>query len=107
MLKRSAGRDLYPEIAPYDSGHLELDDIHAMYYEQSGNPKGVPAVFLHGGPGGGASPHHRHLFDPAHYRIVIFDQRGSGRSKPLGEIRNNRTPLLIEDINTPRPEAGI
>jgi proline iminopeptidase len=107
MIRRSPGRDLYPEIAPYEIGFLKLDDIHAMYFEQSGNPSGVPVVFLHGGPGGGAGPHHRQLFDPQHYRIVIFDQRGSGRSKPLGEIRNNTTPLLIEDIETLRRHLGI
>jgi pimeloyl-ACP methyl ester carboxylesterase len=106
-IRRSPGRDLYPEIASYESNTLQLDDIHAMYYEQSGNPQGVPVVFLHGGPGGGAAPHHRQLFDPQHYRIVIFDQRGSGRSKPLGEIGNNTTPLLIEDIETLRRHLGI
>ncbi|HVM84267.1 MAG TPA: prolyl aminopeptidase [Candidatus Binatia bacterium] len=104
---RRKGRDLYPEIAPYQSGMLPLDDIHTMYFEQSGNPDGVPVVFLHGGPGGGAGPMHRRMFDPAHYRIVIFDQRGAGRSKPLGEIRNNTTPLLIEDIETLRRHLGI
>jgi proline iminopeptidase len=107
MINRSAGRDLYPEIAPFDTGNLKLDDIHTMYYEQSGNPDGVPVVFLHGGPGAGASPQHRRWFDPAHYRIVIFDQRGAGRSTPLGEIRNNTTPLLIEDIETLRRHLGI
>ncbi|HVZ00603.1 MAG TPA: prolyl aminopeptidase [Dongiaceae bacterium] len=107
MIRRSPGRDLYPEIAAYDSGYLKLDDIHTMYFEQSGNPGGVPVVFLHGGPGGGAAPHHRRLFDPKHYRIVIFDQRGAGRSKPLGEIRSNTTPLLIADIETLRRHLGI
>lgn len=107
MIPHSKGRELYPEIEPYEVGTLKLDDIHTMYYEQSGNPRGVPVVFLHGGPGGGAAPHHRRLFDPTHYRIVIFDQRGSGRSTPLGEIRNNTTPLLIEDIETLRRRIGI
>ena len=102
-----AGKDLYPEIEAFDSGILTLDDPHQMYYEQSGNPNGVPVVFLHGGPGAGANPTHRRFFDPAYYRIVIFDQRGSGRSKPLGEIRNNTTPHLIADIETLRRHLGI
>ncbi len=98
---------LYPEIEPYESGMLALDGRHRMYYEQSGNPQGVPVVFLHGGPGAGASPAHRRFFDPAHYRIVIFDQRGAGRSTPLGEITDNTTPLLIADIETLREHLGI
>ena len=98
---------LYPEIEPYDSGMLPLDGRHRMYYEQSGNPQGVPVVFLHGGPGAGASPAHRRFFDPAHYRIVIFDQRGAGRSTPLGEITDNTTPQLIADIETLRERLGI
>lgn len=102
-----AGKDLYPEIDAYDSGMLALDDLHQMYYEQSGNPKGAPVVFLHGGPGAGANPTHRRFFDPSHYRIVIFDQRGSGRSKPLGEIRNNTTPHLVGDIERLRQHLGI
>jgi proline iminopeptidase len=90
--------DLYPEIEPYDSGMLDLDGRHKMYWEQVGNPKGVPVVFLHGGPGSGCGPAHRRFFDPAHYRIVLFDQRGSGRSKPLGETIDNTTPHLVADI---------
>ncbi|HEX2580690.1 MAG TPA: prolyl aminopeptidase [Dongiaceae bacterium] len=100
-------RDLYPEIEPYDSGRLPLDDLHTMYYEQSGNPQGVPVVFLHGGPGAGANPGHRRFFDPSFYRIVIFDQRGSGRSTPLGSTVRNTTPLLIEDIERLRAHLGI
>src|SRR5262245_14882319 len=96
--KESNLHDLYPAIEPFDVGTLRLDDIHEMYYEQSGNPAGVPVVFLHGGPGAGANSTHRRFFDPKHYCIVIFDQRGSGRSKPRGETRNNTTPLLIQDI---------
>lgn len=98
---------LYPEIEPYDSGMLALDGRHRMYHEQSGNPQGVPVVFLHGGPGAGASPAHRRFFDPAHYRIVIFDQRGAGLSTPLGEITDNTTPRLIADIETLREHLGI
>jgi proline iminopeptidase len=105
--EKRAARELYPEIEPYAAGELPLDGIHTMYFEQSGNPGGAPVVFLHGGPGGGAGPLHRRLFDPAHYRIVIFDQRGAGRSKPLGEIRNNTTPLLIADIESLRRHLGI
>ena len=71
---------LFPAIEPYMSGYLDLDSPHRMYYEQSGNPRGVPVVFLHGGPGAGASPVHRQFFDPAFYRIVVLDQRGAGRS---------------------------
>jgi proline iminopeptidase len=102
-----ASKDLYPEIAPYDTGMLSLDGLHQMYYEQSGNPKGVPVVFLHGGPGAGANATHRRFFDPAFYRIVIYDQRGAGRSRPLGEIRDNTTPLLVADIEQLRRHLGI
>ena len=70
---------LYPEIQPYQQGFLPLDITHTMYWEESGNPNGVPVVFLHGGPGAGSSPAHRRFFDPSYYRIVIYDQRGSGR----------------------------
>ena len=100
-------RDLYPAIEPYATQRLRVDDIHDLYIEQSGNPDGVPVVFLHGGPGGGCSPSHRRFFDPARYRIVLFDQRGSGRSTPLGETRNNTTPLLVADIEAIRETLGI
>src|SRR5712671_6189611 len=89
---------LFPPIEPYANGMLDLDPPHRMYYEQSGNPNGVPVVFLHGGPGAGSAPNHRRFFDPRHYRIIVFDQRGAGRSTPLGELRENTTPLLINDI---------
>jgi proline iminopeptidase len=100
-------KDLFPEIEPYDKGFLQLSPLHRMYYEQSGNARGVPVVFLHGGPGAGANSTHRRFFDPAFYRIVIFDQRGSGRSQPLGETRDNTTPLLIEDMEKLRAHLGI
>jgi proline iminopeptidase len=100
-------RELYPEIQPHQSGMLKLDDIHTMYWEVSGNPRGVPVVFLHGGPGAGTTASHRRFFDPAHYRIVLFDQRGAGRSLPLGEIHSNTTPHLIRDIETLRAHLGI
>ena len=99
--------ELYPDIEPYSAGMLELGGPHRMYWEQSGNPLGVPVVFLHGGPGAGSAPGHRRFFDPAHYRIVIFDQRGAGRSKPLGELRDNTTPHLITDIEKLRSHLGI
>jgi proline iminopeptidase len=98
---------LYPEIEPFETGILDLDGRHRMYWEQSGNPRGVPVLFLHGGPGAGAGPAHRRFFDPKHYRIVIFDQRGAGRSKPLGEIIDNTTPHLIADIERLRERLGI
>jgi proline iminopeptidase len=98
---------LYPEIEPYDAGMLDLDGVHRTYWEQSGNPRGMPVLFLHGGPGAGAAPGHRRFFDPAHYRIVIFDQRGAGRSTPLGELRDNTTPHLVADIETLRTHLGI
>lgn len=78
-----------------------------MHWEECGNPRGVPVIFLHGGPGAGASPTHRRFFDPEFYRIVIFDQRGSGRSQPLGELLDNTTPDLVADIETLRRSLGI
>ena len=99
--------ELYPEVEPYNAGMLELDGLHRMYWEESGNPLGRPVVFLHGGPGAGSAPAHRRFFDPVHYRIVIFDQRGAGRSTPLGEVRDNTTPHLIADIEKLRKHLGI
>ncbi|MEI7609164.1 MAG: prolyl aminopeptidase [Rhodospirillaceae bacterium] len=99
--------DLFPPIEPYQSGMLRVDDSHILYWEQSGNPTGAPVLFLHGGPGAGASPTHRRFFDPGHYRIVIFDQRGAGRSRPLGETRANTTELLIADIERLREMLGV
>jgi proline iminopeptidase len=98
--------ELYPEIEPYNSGLLRLDDTHQMYWEECGNPRGAPVVFLHGGPGAGSAPAHRRFFDPAHYRIVVYDQRGAGRSRPLGELRDNTTPLLVEDLEKLRRHLG-
>lgn len=99
--------ELYPEIEPYDCGWLDLDGLHHMYWEECGNPRGLPVVFLHGGPGAGSAPAHRRFFDPARYRIVIYDQRGAGRSRPLGELRQNTTPLLVEDIEKLRRHLKI
>jgi proline iminopeptidase len=102
-----ARREFYPEIEPFASGHLPVGGPHQLYYEQCGNPKGAPVVFLHGGPGAGSSPVHRRFFDPAHYRIVILDQRGAGRSRPLGEITDNTTPHLIADLERLRDHLRI
>jgi len=99
--------ELFPEIEPYSAGILKLDGVHAMYWEQSGNPEGAPVLFLHGGPGAGASAAHRRFFDPVHFRIVIFDQRGAGRSTPLGELRDNTTLHLVADIERLRDHLGI
>ena len=99
--------ELYAEIEPYDAGMLALDGLHHLYWEVCGNPKGKPVVFLHGGPGAGASPAHRRFFDPKHYRIVVFDQRGAGRSTPLGELKDNTTPHLITDMEALRLHLNI
>ena len=98
---------LYPPIEPYATGHLAVDGRHSLYWEQSGNPDGEAAVFLHGGPGAGAAPEHRRFFDPAHYRIVVFDQRGAGRSTPLGELTDNTTGHLVADLERLRAHLTI
>lgn len=100
-------RDLFPPIEPYRTGALRLDSRHTMYWEQSGQPRGAPVLFLHGGPGAGATPVHRRFFDPDHWRIVIFDQRGAGRSIPLGETADNSPAHLVADIERLRIELGI
>jgi proline iminopeptidase len=107
--EQHGGREppLFAPIDPYASGMLDLDAPHRMYYEQSGNPRGVPVVFLHGGPGAGASAVHRQFFDPAFYRIVVYDQRGAGRSTPLGCLDQNTTPKLVEDLERLRRHLGI
>jgi len=99
--------ELFPPLEPYSTGMLALDGLHQMYWEQSGNPAGVPVVFLHGGPGAGSSPEHRRFFDPAFYRIVVFDQRGSGRSLPHGELRDNTTDHLVADMERLREQLAI
>ena len=99
--------DLYPAIEPRANGLLKLDDRHAMYWEEAGNPQGTPILFLHGGPGAGCTADHRRFFDPDFYRIVLFDQRGAGRSTPTGEIRDNTTQLLVADIERLRGFLGI
>jgi len=100
-------RDLYPPIDAYRVGTLRLDARHAMYWEQSGNPRGAPVLFLHGGPGAGATAVHRRFFDPDYWRIVIFDQRGAGRSTPLGEVEDNTPAHLVADIERLRGLLGI
>ncbi|MBT3249938.1 MAG: prolyl aminopeptidase [Candidatus Pacebacteria bacterium] len=97
----------YPKIEPYNTGFLQVDDIHQIYYEESGNPLGKAVVFLHGGPGFGASPRDRRFFNPDKYRIIIFDQRGCGRSKPLGELENNTTQHILADIEQLREELKL
>lgn len=100
-------QDLYPPIEPNDSGMLPLDDIHTMYWETSGNPRGIPVLFVHGGPGGGCAPEHRRFFDPERFRIVLFDQRGCGASTPFAEVAQNSTPHLVNDIERLRDFLGI
>jgi proline iminopeptidase len=99
--------DLFPEIEPYASGKLPLGGPHVMYWEQAGNPRGMPVLFLHGGPGAGAAAAHRRFFDPRYYRIIIFDQRGCGRSPPHGAITDNTTPLLVADIEALRRHLNV
>lgn len=103
----SPARTLFPPIEPYCNGMLVADELHTLYWEECGNPHGVPVIFLHGGPGAGCSPMHRRFFDPAHFRIVLLDQRGAGRSTPLGEVRNNTTPQLVQDLEQLREHLGI
>ncbi len=98
---------LFPEIEPYSTGFLDVDPPHTLYWEQSGNPDGVPVVFLHGGPGGGTVPEHRRLFDPAHYRIILFDQRGCGRSTPNMCLEHNTRAHLVSDMETLRYHLKI
>jgi proline iminopeptidase len=99
--------DLYPSIEPYRTGRLPVDELHTIYWEECGNPNGVPVLFLHGGPGAGCSPEHRRFFDPQYYRIVLFDQRGAGRSTPHGETRNNTPAHLVSDIESLREMLKI
>ncbi|MBO0662908.1 prolyl aminopeptidase [Jiella sp. MQZ9-1] len=100
-------RKPYPPIDPYRMGRLDVGDGHELYFEECGNPAGLPVVFLHGGPGSGASAPHRRLFDPQRYRIVIFDQRGCGRSLPLGALEANTTWHLVDDLERLRRHLRI
>lgn len=99
--------DLYPPIEARDQGFLDVGDGHQLYWEECGNPDGVPVVFLHGGPGAGTSPQHRRFFDPDHWRIILFDQRGAGRSKPHASIEYNTTAHLAQDIEKLRVFLGV
>ncbi len=98
---------LYPDCTPYLSGKLKLDARHAMHWEACGNATGVPLLFIHGGPGGGSFPHHRRFYDPSFWRIVLYDQRGAGRSTPVADVVDNTTDHLIEDIERLREHLGI
>lgn len=100
-------RTLYPPIEPFRTGRLRVSDVHELYWEESGNPQGKPVVFLHGGPGGGTEPRMRRFFDPAVYRIVLFDQRGCGRSTPHADLRENTTWDLVADVERVREHLGI
>lgn len=98
---------LFPEITPFNTGLLSVSESHQLYFEECGNPNGFPVVFLHGGPGSGCSPTQRRFFDPNFYRIVLFDQRGCGRSIPAGETLDNTTQLLVEDIHNLKNHLNI
>ena len=103
----SPRRELYPAIEPFRHGYLRVSDVHEIYYEESGNPAGKPAVFLHGGPGAGSDKRARQFFDPRHYRIVVFDQRGCGRSRPSASLVENTTWHLVADIERLRKHLNI
>jgi proline iminopeptidase len=100
-------RELYPPIEPYQQGHLKVSPLHEIYYEQSGNPDGQPVLFVHGGPGGGTEAFQRQFFDPAAYRIVLFDQRGAGKSRPYASLEENTTWHLVADMERLREELLI
>jgi len=102
-----AAAGLFPAIEPAASGMLRLDGLHSMYWEECGRRDGIPAVFLHGGPGAGSTPKHRCFFDPGVYRIIVYDQRGAGRSSPLGELRDNTTQHLVADLELLRRHLGV
>lgn len=100
-------REFYPALEPFNKGMLKVSDLHTLYWEECGNPQGKPVVFLHGGPGGGVHPDHRRFFDPKAYRIILFDQRGSGQSLPCAELRENSTWDLVKDTETIREMLKI
>jgi proline iminopeptidase len=100
-------RTFYPEIEPYRTGMLKVSDVHDIYFEESGNPNGKPVVFVHGGPGGGTEPKQRRFFDPKAYRIVLFDQRGCGKSTPHASLVDNTTWHLVADMEAVREHLGI
>ena len=100
-------RTLYPALEPYRTGRLRVSDVHDLYFEESGNPDGKPVVFVHGGPGGGTEPKQRRFFDPARYRIILFDQRGCGKSTPHASLVDNTTWHLVADMEALRAHLGI
>ncbi len=100
-------RTLYPEIEPYSTGRLKVSELHEIHYEEVGNQSGKPVVFVHGGPGGGVAPIYRRIFDPAAYRVVLFDQRGCGKSTPHAELADNTTWNLVADMEVLREFLGI
>ena len=100
-------KELYPEISPFHASLLETDSIHQVYVEQSGNPTGIPVIFLHGGPCSGTKPDHRRFFDPARYHIILMDQRGCGLSQPFGELQGNTTQDLLDDMELIRDKLRI
>ncbi|UYL08681.1 prolyl aminopeptidase [Bdellovibrio sp. SKB1291214] len=106
-MEKQTLREFYPSIEPYNKGFLKVSEIHNLYYEEVGNPAGKPIVFLHGGPGGGIAPDHRRFFDPKTYRIILFDQRGSGQSTPCAELRENTTWDLVADTEKIREHLKI
>ena len=105
-MQTSQRRGLYPEIEPYETGMLDVGDGHSLYWELSGNPNGKPAVMLHGGPGGGSSPDHRRQWNPEKYKILVFDQRGCGKSTPYASLEANTTWDLVDDIEKLRTEVS-
>src|SRR5580693_4619186 len=100
-------KTLYDPIEPYEHAMLKVSDIHTLYYEQCGNPDGLPVVFLHGGPGGGIQPDYRRYFNPEKYRVVLFDQRGAGKSTPHACLEENTTWDLVADIEKLRRHLKI
>ena len=100
-------RQLYPKIKSYNDFFLDVDETHSLYVEESGSLKGIPVVFIHGGPGSGCESYHRQFFDPEKYRIILFDQRGAGRSTPHANLENNTTWDLVADMEKIREKLGI